>query len=126
MFPLCEPYSPTMLIKSASGAAQTNAPAFAATADKTNYLTGFDITGSGATGASVIDVTITGLLGGTVVYSMEVLAGATGSVNAEGGLSVRLPYPMPASAINTAITVSAPTFGGGNTKASVVAHGFRV
>lgn len=126
MFPLTEPYSPTMLIKGASGAAQTNAATLAATTGKLNYLTGFDITGGGATAASVIDVTITGLLGGTVVYSLAVEAGATAPVNAQGGLSVRFPHPVPASAVNTAIAVSVPTFGSGNTDASVVAHGFQI
>ena len=37
----------------ASGAAQSNAAALPAVANKTNYLEGFDITGSGATAASV-------------------------------------------------------------------------
>lgn len=121
-----EPINPVLKVASANGAAQTNAPAFAAVAGKTNYLAGFDVNGSGATGASVILVTITGLLGGTIVYALPVVAGVAAPVNPNGGLSIRFPYPIPASAVNTAITVSCPTFGSGNTAASVNMYGFYI
>ena len=108
----------------ASGAAQSNAASLPATAGRTQYLEGFDITGGGATAAGVIEVSITGLAAGTLKYEMNVLAGVTGPVNAQGGLSVRFPQPQPASGVNVAITVTAPSFGAGNTNAAVVAYGF--
>jgi hypothetical protein len=108
----------------ASGAAQTNAAALPATANRTQYLEGFDITGGGATAAGMIEISITGLAAGTLKYEMNVLAGATGPVNAQGGLSVRFPQPQPASGPNVAITVTVPSFGAGNTNAAVVAYGF--
>jgi len=114
----------TPVVKGASGAAQTNAPALPAVANKTNYLEGFDITGGGATAASIIEVSVTGLAGGTIKYELNILAGVTGPMNAQGGFSVRFPEPLPGSALNTAITVSCPSFGSGNTNASVVAYGF--
>ena len=109
----------------AAGAAQSNAAALAAVAGKTTYIEGFDITGGGATAASVIEVTVTGLAAGTLKFEMNILAGAAGPVNAQGGLFTRFPQPLPASAVNTAITVTAPSFGAGNTNAAVVAYGYQ-
>ena len=45
-------------------------------------------------------------------------------LQSEGGFSVRFPQPLPASAVNTAITVTVPSFGAGNTNAAVVVYGF--
>src|ERR1700736_2152853 len=93
-------------VNGASGAAQSNAATLPATAGRTQYLEGFDVTGGGATAASVIEVSVTGLAGGTLKFEMNVLAGVTGPVNAQGGLFVRFPEPLPASGLNTAITVT--------------------
>jgi hypothetical protein len=109
----------------ASGAAQSNAASLAATAGKTNYLEGFDVTGGGATAASVIEVSVTGLAAGTLKYELNILAGVTGPMNAQGGFSVRFPQPLPASGVNVAVTVTVPNFGAGNTNAAVVAYGFQ-
>jgi hypothetical protein len=108
----------------ASGAAQSNAASLPATANRTQYLEGFDITGGGATAASVIEVSVTGLAAGTLKYELNILAGVTGPMNAQGGYSVRFPQPLPASGVNTAITVTVPSFGAGNTNAAVVCYGF--
>lgn len=88
----------------------------------TNYLTGFEITFSGATAASVVVATVTGLLGGTRSYIVSVPAGAT-----VGGtpLIVDFSTPIPASAANTAIVVTLPALGAGNTNACVNARGFK-
>ena len=110
----------------ASGAAQQNVATLAATAGKTNYLEGFDISGSGATTAVVIEVTIGGLAS-AMKYEFGVAAGATANVNplAPGYYSVRFPEPLPASGVNVAITVTVPTFGAGNLNAAVTAFGFQ-
>jgi hypothetical protein len=114
----------TPQVNGASGAAQSNAATLPATANRTQYLEGFDITGGGATAASIIEVSVTGLAGGTIKYELNILAGVTGPMNAQGGFSVRFPEPLPASGTNTAITVTVPSFGAGNTNASVVAYGY--
>lgn len=115
--------SVTLTQGSQAGGAQVNTATLAAVAGKTNYLEGFDVTGGGATAASIIEISVTGLLGGTVKYEMAVLAGVTAPVNAQGGYSLRLPTPFPASGPNVAIAVAVPSFGAGNTNASVVAVG---
>jgi hypothetical protein len=114
----------TPQVNGVGGAAQANAATLPATAGRTQYLEGFDVTGGGATAAAVIEVSVTGLAGGTLKFEMNVLAGVTGPVNAQGGLFIRFPEPLPASAVNSAITVTVPSFGAGNTNAAVVAYGF--
>lgn len=94
----------------------------AAAAGVTTYISGFEVTGGGATAASLVDVTVTGLVGGTATYTLGVVAGAT---LANANLLVRFNPPIPASAVNTAIVVTVPALGAGNTKSTVVAHGFR-
>ena len=98
------------------------AASLAAVAGKTNYLTGVNIHFSGATAASVVNATITGLIGGTMTIPIAVPAGAT-----VGGVPVDLDFavPIPASAVNTAITVTLPALGAGNTNAAVYIRGFQ-
>src|SRR5579859_5778695 len=61
---------------SATGAAAAIAATLPGAAGKTTYLTGFEVTGAGATGASVIAITVTGILGGTKTYELAIPAGA--------------------------------------------------
>ena len=104
-----------------TGAAAAIAPALAAVAGKTNYVTGFEVTGGGATAASLVTATLTGLAAGTFSYVIAVPAGATLGV---APLVVEFNPPLPASAVNTAITLNLPSLGAGNTAASAVIHGF--
>lgn len=91
-------------------------------AAKTTYINGFEMTGAGATAGSIVNATITGLVGGTLTYTFVVPTGATvGAVP----LIVTFPQPLPASAVNTAIVVTLPALGTGNTNAAVVAHGYQ-
>jgi len=108
----------------ATGAASAIAPALAAVAGKTNYLTGFSVDGLGATAASVIEVTVTGLLGGTKRYKLSIPAGATLGLTSR--LQVEFARAIPASAVNTAITLNVPSFGAGNTSSVAELHGFLI
>lgn len=90
-------------------------------AAKTTYITGFQVTGSGATAALPVSVTVTGLLGGTATYAYTAVAGAT---LANQPLIVSFNPPLPASAVNTNIVVTCPTLGAGNTKNTVNAQGY--
>jgi hypothetical protein len=85
------------------------------------WIFGFDVNGGGATAASVVDCTVTGLVGATAHYSLPVAAGATASLTP---LSIRYPEPIPASAVNTNIVVSCPSLGAGNTNTTINAYGF--
>ena len=90
-------------------------------ASKTAWLTKVVVTGAGATAASVVSVTITGLVGGTRTYTVTVPAGATTAI---APLILDFGDGIPASATNTVITVSVPAFGAGNTNVSVNVEGY--
>lgn len=116
------PATATAVSVSSGNQANANAVAtMAAVAAKTNYITGFQITASGATSAGVVNATVVGLLGGTATYTFTVPAGAT---TAAQPLQVTFANPMPASAVNTAIVVTLPALGSGNTNAAVNAQGY--
>jgi hypothetical protein len=86
------------------------------------YISGFEFTGAGATGASVVALTVTGTVGGTLTYNVAVPAGVSTGVS----LIVEFNPPIPANALNTNIVVSIPTLGAGNTNSAVVAHGYNL
>ena len=112
----------TPLIAGSGNVANASAAAtLTGAATTTVYLAGFEVTGAGATAASVVTVTVAGLLGGTRSYTYTFPAGATVACQP---LIVTFDPPLPASAVNTAIVVTCPAGGAGNTNNTVVAHGF--
>jgi hypothetical protein len=117
------PAGGTAVAASSGNVANASAAAtLAAVAAKTNFITGLEITFSGATAASVVLATVTGLLGGTQTFVVAVPAGA-----AVGGvpLAIRFSPPHPASAANVAITATLPALGAGNTNACVNVRGIQ-
>lgn len=108
---------------SGNKAAATATATLAAAAGVTTYITGFEITASGATAAAVVTVTVTGTITGTLHYTFGAPAGVTAMCTP---LSIQFPDPIPASAQNQTIAVSLPSLGAGNTNATVVAHGFQL
>jgi hypothetical protein len=114
----------TALIAGSGNVANASAAAtLTGTATTTVYISGFEVTGAGATAASVATVTVAGLLGGTRSYTYTFPAGATVACTP---LLVSFNPPLPASAVNTAIVVTCPASGAGGTNNTVVAHGFYV
>ena len=113
------------VITASSGnkAASTANATLAAAAGAFTYITGFEVTGAGATAASNILVTVTGVQGGTMTYNLVIPAGVNTSITP---LQVEFSPAIPSSAVNTAIQVAVPSFGAGNTNASTVAHGFQL
>lgn len=93
------------------------------TATTTVYISGFQVTGTGATAGSAATVTVAGLRGGTRSFTY---AFATGAVIANTPLNVRFSPPIPASAVNTPIVVTCPASGTGGTNNTVNAQGFYV
>lgn len=103
-------------------AATAMAPTLPAVANTLNYIAQLRVTGGGATAASVIDVTITGLLGGTITEHVAIPAGTASGVERV----VWFDPPLPASGKNVAITLNVPSFGAGNLKASCFLNGFKL
>lgn len=121
-----KPYSAGAVALIAGSGNKANASAAATltgTATTTVYITGFEVTGTGATAGLPVTVTVAGLLGGTQSYTY---AFAVGALVSNTPLIVEFPMPLPASAINTAIVVTCPASGTGGTNNTVVAHGYYV
>lgn len=83
-------------------------------------LKGIVIDGLGATAASVIEATVTGLVGGTMRLKVAVPAGATTAIARVAEL---FGDGIPASGDDVDIVVSVPSFGAGNTSAVAYAWG---
>lgn len=94
----------------------------AAAAGLTNFVTGFMIFAGGATAGSIVLATITGLAGGTLNIPVAVPAGA---LLAATPITVTFPQPIQASAVNTAVVLTLPALGAGNTNGSVSLLGFQ-
>lgn len=92
-----------------------------AAAGKTTFIDGFEVTAAGSTAALAVTVTV----GGPAVPLTYVFVFPAGAGVGAAPLVVEFPRPIPASAPNTAITVTCPSGGAGNTAASVVAHGYQ-
>jgi hypothetical protein len=116
-------YATTTPLIAGSGnvAAASAAATLTGTSTTTVYLAGFEVTGSGATAGLPVSVTVSGLLGGSRLYTYSFAAGV---LVGNTPLIVTFDPPLPASAINTAIAVTCPSGGSGNTNNTVVAHGF--
>lgn len=90
-----------------------------------NVLCGFDISGGGATAASAISITTTGCAAGTnPALRLVVPAGATTNA-ANTAWSPKYPLGIEAALVNTAISVTVPAFGAGNTGAAINLYGYR-
>lgn len=118
------PYLSTPVTNSSGNVANASAVAtLAGTANKTTYITGFEITSGGSTSGSIVSVTVTGTISGTMTYTYSAPVGAAVMGSA---LIVPFPVAIPATTTNTAIAVTLPALGAGNTNATVVAHGYQL
>lgn len=113
--------SAAISVTSGNAAAAIATATIPAVSAKTNYITGFDVTGTGATAGLAVAITIAGLAGGSITYTYAAAAGVT---VANTPLLIRFPAPIPASAVNTAITVTCPSLGASNTNNVINAFGF--
>lgn len=114
-------YLPNILEVGSANAAATNNQTLAAAASMRTYIQGFCVSGGGATAASVIAITVTGLTN-TLTFYLGIPAGAGVGVTP---LWIEFNPPLPAASDNAAITVNVPSFGAGNTSAAAAAWGFQ-
>jgi hypothetical protein len=120
---LLYPAGSTPLIAGSGNVANGSAAAtLTPSATTTAYISGFEVTGSGATAGLPVTVTVAGLLGGTRSYTYTF---AVGALVGNLPLTVEFLPALPASAINTAIVVTCPASGAGGTNNTVVAHGYQ-
>lgn len=117
------PQGATRVVASSGNVANATATAtLPAVSGKTNYVTGFSISAGGATLGSTVTATLSGLAGGSLSYTF--------TAPALGGNALPLfeefVVPIPASASNTAISLTLPALGAGNINATVNIHGYVV
>jgi hypothetical protein len=118
------PFGSTPISASSGNVAAAVATAtLAAAAGKTTYIAGFTCTSGGATAAATVSVTVSNTIGGTMTFNHGAQAGAGVP---SPPLVVIFDPPLPASALNTAIAVSMPSLGTGNTQAAVNAWGYQL
>ncbi len=118
-----QPGGGTDITATATGGNASNAATLPGVAGKTTYITGFQVTASGATAGLDATVTVAGVISGTMNYTFTFPAGV---LVAATPLIVNFARPVPASAVNTAIVVTLPAGGAGNTNASVSAQGLQL
>lgn len=112
-----------LAVTSGSVANASAVATLAAAASKTTYITGFVVTGLGAT--AVGSVTATLALSGvseTLDYVVPVPAGVTVGLTP---LVVNFPFPLSSGAVNSTIVVTVPALGAGNTSCAVSATGYQ-
>jgi hypothetical protein len=103
-------------------AAATATATLPGTGNRTTYLCGFVVSGLGATAGSAVTLAITGLASGAQNIAIGVPAGATTPV----GFPVMVfTVCLPASAPNTAIVLTLPSLGTGNTAADLTVWGYQ-
>ena len=103
-------------------AASNDVQVAAGPAGSLNYVTGFEVTGGGATAASILTLTLQGVVGGNITYKVAIPAGATLGITP---LTVEFPGGgLAAAALAGAIVLACPSFGVGNTDAAVTIHGY--
>ena len=109
---------------SASSNSVANATAQAVTpasVGKVTYVSGFQVTASGATAGLAVTVNLAGTIGGSNYYTFVFPAGV---LVAAQPLLVTFPIPVAASAANTAMSINLPPGGAGNTNATVSIQGY--
>lgn len=108
------------VVGGASAGATSNVATLTSAAGVRTMIRGFVVSGLGATAASAVNVAVTDGTW-TLTFVVNVPAGATTIITplnvAFGGDG------LPATAVNTNITVTAASFGAGNTSATVQAWG---
>lgn len=111
-------------VNGASGnkANATATATLAGVAGKTTYITGFQCTAAGATAALAVSATVSD---GTWTQTYAFVY-PTGAAVQATPLIVTFPIPVPATAANTAITVTLPASGAGGTNAACNAQGYQL
>lgn len=118
------PYASTPVSSSSGNVANSQAVAtLPAAVGQTTYLLGAVISAGGATLALLLTGTIVGAITGTLHFTFGVIAGVLGI-----SPPLILPFspPLPGSGPNTAIVITLPACGLGNTNATVFAWGYQL
>ncbi|HZS57544.1 MAG TPA: hypothetical protein VFA65_24300 [Bryobacteraceae bacterium] len=114
------PAGASVQFSSAHGGATNVTASFGGASGVTTYLNGFIITSSGSTSAAAVNATVSDGHW-TLNFAYVTQSGVTTS---NLPYVVNFPTPLPATTQQTAITITLPSLGTGNTQAAVVIYGF--
>lgn len=117
------PTNSTPVTASATGTTAAVTATLPAVTGKTTFICGFAMTSGGTTTAVFANATVTGTIGGTLNFAYGDPAPAAGQGRLVVGFS---PVCIPASAQNTAISVTQPGGGTGTTAAAVSVWGYQL
>lgn len=118
------PFSQTPVSQSLSGANAAQAPQVGGGAGTLAFVQSISLTGLGATAAGQVTAVLSGLLGGSISYPITVPAGATVPITP---IFDTFGTPgLQASAAATAIVLTLPAFGAGNTLEEAALNGYTV
>lgn len=117
------PTGATPVRATATGSNATTAASLAAAVGKTTYLSSIIVSGLSPTAVGSNGLTLNGVLGGAITYSLPLPA-----ASAQGAAFQQIDFnpPIPASAVNTAISASSAAFGAGSTYQMVEVVGFQL
>lgn len=111
---------------SSAAAAGANNLSIGGVAGRRTFVSGFEVSGAGATGASIIPITLANIDNNgapiTLNYQLAIPAGAGVAIPS---LIVEFSPPLPV-VLGSAAILSVPSFGAGNTNAAATLHGFTV
>lgn len=116
------PSAAVPIIGSSGDVANSTATASISSGGLTVWITGLDVYSSGATAASVVNVTVSGMSGGTLNFPLAVAAGAAVQ---NSPLSLRFNPPLQGAAV-TPVSLSVPGLGAGNLHCAGNIYGYRV
>lgn len=85
------------------------------------WVTGFEVTGSGATVGLPVTVTLTNTIGGTASWTY---AGVAGVLLENTPLIIPFPKPVRSFSQGQSMVLSVPALGAGNTNSTAVIHGY--
>ena len=92
--------------------------------ERVNYITGLEVTGAGATAASIVTVTLNGLYSGiTMQWDIAIPAGVTTPITP---LVLNFTPPISGGTIGAGNTLTVPAFGAGNTNAKANLRGYQL
>lgn len=114
----------TPAAQSLSGANAAQAPQIGGGAGTLAFVQSISLTGLGATGAAQVTAVLSGLQGGSISYPITVPAGVTTPITPV--FDVFGPLGIQASAAATAIVLTLPAFGAGNTLEEAALNGYTV
>jgi len=116
------PTGATPVAATANGTNATITATLPAAVGKTTYITGYQVSGGSPTAASLISATLSGVIGGP---HPVFFTGQAQPLNT-APLVIAFNPPIPASAVNTAISVAASAFGAGSATQQVSVQGFQL